>query len=547
MLTKVFSLINQIQIRNSYKIFNKKFFKKNNNSKKIVLIEFNAFNESHVCQSLLANFLSLKFNLKIISYFNYCILSAPLKQTIFQKIKWKLGKILNFKYHGVYKSFGSEEIIRPFIDKKKSQKEIKLFNKIFSKLKSKKDIIKIKLENILIGDLIYDTYLKSHQVSTIDIKEKNFYIMLKDFIHLFYFWKNYFYNNSVHSIIGVHSVYSYGLPLRIAISRKIKAYTINSREVNKITKMNYFPGTNFFDFSKKYKVLSKAIKNTGIKKSKQILKKRVYGYGGISNHLISNISSFHSKKQKSIINQSKKIKILICTRNVFDATHVFGNLLFTDNYDWLHFLGKMSDSLDYDWYIKTHINFDGKFKLYQPKSNKIILSILSNYKKIKILPNNYSHRQIIDEKINFVLTQHGSVGFEYPLFNIPVINASYNNPQVAYKFNINPKNIIEYKKILENLPDLRKKFQINKKEIYEFYFMRHLYQDRNWLFDDMNKMINSIGGWDNLMSEYFYEYSINNLNFKKIRSIYHSFESFIKSDYQSLTIEDTNKVNNKKN
>ncbi len=544
MLSRILSLINQILIRNNYKNFNKKIFKKNNNSQKIVLVEFNAFNESHVCQSLLANFLSMTFNLKILGYFNYCILSAPLKQTISQKIKWKIGKIFNLKYHGVYKSFGSEEIIRPFINAKKSHREIKICNKIFSKLKTKKDILKIKLDNILIGDLIYDTYLKSNQVPTIDIKEKKFYLMLRDFIHLFYFWKNYFYKNNVHSIIGVHSVYSYGLPLRIAISNKIKAYTINSREVNKITKENYFPSTNFFDFPKKFRTLNLSIRNKGIQKAKKILKKRISGIGGISNHLISNISSFHSKKQKKIIKNNKKIKILICTRNVFDATHVFGNLLFTDNYDWLHFLGKMSDKSDYDWYIKTHINFDGKFKLYQPKSNKIILSILSKYKKIKILPNNYSHKQIIDEKINFVLTQHGSVGFEYPLFNIPVINASYNNPQVAYKFNIHPKNIYEYQKILENIHNIKKKIKINKQKIYEFYFMRHLYQDRNWLFNDMNKMINSIGGWDNMMSEYFYEYSMKNLNIKKINSIYSSFENFIKSDYQSLTIMDTGKLKN---
>ena len=55
-------------------------------------------------------------------------------------------------------------------------------------------------------------------------------------------------------------------------------------------------------------------------------------------HLISNISSFHSKKQKSIIKVNNQIKVLICTRNIFDATHVFGDLLFTDNYDWLEFL-----------------------------------------------------------------------------------------------------------------------------------------------------------------------------------------------------------------
>ena len=61
----------------------------------------------------------------------------------------------------------------------------------------------------------------------------------------------------------------------------------------------------------------------------------------------------------------------------------------------------MSENTDYDWYLKTHINYDGKFKLYQPNSNKIIFDIMDKYKKIQILPNNYSHKQIIKEKNKF--------------------------------------------------------------------------------------------------------------------------------------------------
>ena len=65
--------------------------------------------------------------------------------------------------------------------------------------------------------------------------------------------------------------------------------------------------------------------------------------------------------------------------------------------------------------------------------------------------------------------------------------------QVGYKFNFHPKNILEYKKILLNLKKL-KKIKINKNEIFEFYFMRYMYQDRNWLFKNLDKMINDIGG-----------------------------------------------------
>ena len=546
-LNYILKKINNILIRHKYKKFNKKIFSKLKYSNKIILIEFNAFNESHVCQSLLANFLAKKYKLNIVSYFNYCILSAPLKQTFFQKIKWNFGKVLNYKNHGIYKSIGSKKVIRPYIIEKNYENEKKISKSIYKKLKNNNDILKIKLDRILIGDLIYDTFLKSNKIATINIKDEKFIKTLEDFVHLFYYWKNYFKNNNVHSIMGVHSVYSYGLPLRIAISSQIKAYTINSREISKINNKYYFANTNFFDYPKKFKSLKKSIKKKALIESKKIIEKRVSGSGGVGNHLISNISSFHSNYQKRLIKKSNKIKILICTRNVFDATHVFGNLLFTDNFEWLNFLGKLSKLTDYDWYLKTHINLDGKFKLYQPTSNKIIFEIFKKYKNITILPNNYSHKQIINEKIDFVLTQHGSVGFEYPFFGVPVINASHNNPQVAYKFNLHPKNKSDYKNLLMNLKGLKNKLKIDKNEIFEFYFMRHLYQDEKWLFNSPTDMIKSIGGWDNKMNVQFYEYSMKKLNDKKIQDINYSFNKFLKSNYQTITIEDTSNIFKYKN
>ena len=179
--------IGNFLIRQKYKKFNENLFSKLKPSKKTVLIEFNAFAESHVCQSLLANFLAKKFKLNIISYFNYCILAAPLKSTFLQKIRWNFGKFINFKNHGVYKSIGSKDTIRPAIINKNLQKEKRISKLIYKKLKNKNDILKIHMSGVLMGDLIYDTFLKSNKVATIDIKDRRFFALLKDFVHLFYY------------------------------------------------------------------------------------------------------------------------------------------------------------------------------------------------------------------------------------------------------------------------------------------------------------------------------------------------------------------------
>ena len=128
--------------------------------------------------------------------------------------------------------------------------------------------------------------------------------------------EKFFSTNKIHTIIGVHSVYSYALPLRIAINKGINAYTVKSSEISKLTKKIYSVRLIFLIIEKNLK-LNKAKKREGLKLAEQIIKKRTSGVGGISNHLVSNISAFHSKKTKRLIKKSDKIKVLICTRNVF--------------------------------------------------------------------------------------------------------------------------------------------------------------------------------------------------------------------------------------
>ena len=78
--------------------------------------------------------------------------------------------------------------------------------------------------------------------------------------------------------------------------------------------------------------------------------------------LISKKSSFHRRKNKRQISRSSKLKVLVCTRNLFDAVHVFGKQLFIDNLEWLECIGYISNITDYEWYIKTHRLYEGKFK-----------------------------------------------------------------------------------------------------------------------------------------------------------------------------------------
>ena len=83
---------------------------------------------------------------------------------------------------------------------------------------------------------------------------------------------------------------------------------------------------------------------------------RFSGKIGVDMHY-SNKSAYTNVYKQKLIKKSEKIKILIATHCFFDSPHSYGKNIFPDFYEWLDYLGKISNKTDYDWYIKLHPNY----------------------------------------------------------------------------------------------------------------------------------------------------------------------------------------------
>ena len=185
------------------------------------------------------------------------------------------------------------------------------------------------------------------------------------------------------------------------------------------------------------------------------------------------------KSNRTFLEKSNKIKVLVAAHQFNDAVHAYGNFLFPDFFEWMDFLGKCTYKTNYDWYIKFH---PAEFK----SNLKHINYFKEKYPLFKVLPAEVTNTDLIKEKINVVLTVHGSIGYEYPLFNIPVVNAANHGPHKSFNFNIYPKNIKHYKNILLNLKKV-KPAKGKTEQIYIYYIMRHLL-DYN-LLDNFRKTL----------------------------------------------------------
>ncbi len=545
MIKKVINFIKKKIIINEYKIKNREIFKNHyKNSKSEILVEFNAFHSDHIFLSYLSNYFAQKYKSKIIGFHNYSIRISKLNYSLTQTIKWNISKFIKNNNFGIYESFGSQNIIRPVISSSQKIRAGKLFSNSIKGIKSKKSIYLLKFNKIPFGDLIYDTYLKINFVPTVDFNSDKFQTFLLDFIKLIVYWEDYLEKNNVKAVIGVHAQYSYGIIHRIAVFKNIITVMHSEGKLFRITKKNYFQHSEFHSFKKEFKKLPKELKLRALQKGQQLIKNRLGGASGIkSGHTFISKSSFSNNfKKRVLVKKNNKLNILITTQDFFDSINVYGRFFFTDYYEWIKFLAEMSNKTKFNWYIKDHPSYEGKFKRYQPFTSNVTDELCKKYPNLIKIPSDTSHKQIISEGIDYALTVYGSVQFEYPYYGVPVLTASRATPTINYNFCIHSKNYNDYKQKILNLKKVKKK--IDKKSMHEFYFMNFSYHNQDVVYPLYNKFNLKFKKWDLYWSETFYKFWIDNFNTNQHNNILKTIENFINS--KDLTTNITH-LNDKKN
>jgi hypothetical protein len=522
----------------------KRYFENNLKSKKyssnsIILIEFNAFFGSHGFFSLMSYKLTEKYSSNLIAFQNYKLSGMSFKESLFDKIKWIIGKKLGINLFGIYKSFGVKNFIKPYFQKKNKKFIENSYQDILNKIQTKIDILKISVDEIPIGDLIYDGYLKLYGKSTLQIDSDDFKNYLYDFLTIFYFWKDYLNKNDVKCVVGVHARYAYGIIHRLAVYNNIKSLIIIEGKLYNLNKDIMHETSEYKLFKKIFSSFSESQKYRYKKIATKYLNNRFSGkLGNEVKELVLNKSAYSNEFDinNKILNNNKKIKILIATHSLGDASSFWGPGFFPDFYEWLIFLVNISKKTEYDWYIKDH-PYTSDLKLAKSLDRTIQLSkdILKQGKNFNYIDSNTTHNQIISEKIDFVLTVYGTVAMEYAYHNIPVIMATKNCPTSPYNFNIHPENISDYENKLMNLKD--QKIKINKEEVLEYFFMRYIFFDYDVFFENFSSFFdNKENNWDDVDTLNFLDFWSEKVDKKTINNMIKKFDKFLDSNDYSMNI-----------
>jgi hypothetical protein len=481
--------------------------------KPVVLFELNQLRSAHIAYSYLASVLAAEHKARIVAYV------PGFLQGWRQYLYFGLKQALAVDEFRAYSSFGTTEFLALGPTAAQKAKAQVLFETVLPRLQSNRDIEELILEGTLVGDLIYDSYLAKYRRPTIDRRSPEFHDFLLHSIELFLAWNDYFDSHDVRAVNVSHCVYNVAMPLRIAVKRGIPAYQANATHLYHMTEHNMFAYNDFVDFPKRFAALPLDVRTTGVAEAKRRIERRFAGQVGVDMEY-STKSAYGKNEYAQLLRPSPRKKILIATHCFFDSPHSYGNNIFPDFHEWLSFLGEITKVTDYDWYIKTHPD-------YLPGTKEIIDAFVAKYPKFTLLPADSSHHQIIAEGIDLALTVFGTIGFEYAALGVPVINASQNNPHIAYSFNRHAKDVDDYRRMLLNFD--QSDFNIDKQKVCEYYFMRFIYNTENLLFENYYGALEYLGGYISQFQAPVYDRWLQEWSGERHQAIVKALKQYVRS------------------
>lgn len=378
----------------------------------------------------------------------------------------------------LYQSFECNTHLLVRLAKAERKKRHRLFIKFVAAIQTKQDLFDLTLGGVQIGDETYETILRQFSKPTVEVNSfKSRYVLFAALNYYLYF-ENFFALNRVAAVVLSHDIYvSMGILAKIAWKNAVPVYLANGHEMKKTmeSKQEYQEFRNYREY---FSRLPLDEQENGMEWGRAQLNKRLEGQVGV-NMGYSTKSAYTAGAIERQTLSLNKTKIVIATQCFFDNPRAYGGMLFTDFYEWISFLGQISEITDYDWYIKTHRD-------YLPGTIEALKTLCERWPKIKLIDAEASWHQLKEEGVSVALTCYGSVGHELPLLGYKVINAGYN-PHIAYDFNWHPKSIVEYREMLLNLDGLGDIRGLDT--MYEFYFVHYnLIKKGGFLFDSFEEM-----------------------------------------------------------
>ena len=359
-----------------------------------------------------------------------------------------------------YRSIGIRQFLEPAPSQSQFRKAEDFVDEQIEAGIDQHKLEQLYFEGILVGDLLYDDYLRYSNKVTIDIRDSHFRAHFVGFVALVLFWQEFFSLNDVRACFG-QSIYRTAIPTRISISRGLPTFEGGTRLSSSRIRA--------FDYSKEFpELFSKMSPENRLAArhyARSILNERQSGLN--KRFLRADSPKVYGSEKEQLLASGPAV--VIAMHAFTDAPHAYGYGLSPDYWVWLQDLGSVAvqlENLGINWLLKLHPDAT---PLEEQKARKLALDL-----GWEVLDKSFGLKNLADRGVRVALTVNGSIATELPLIGIPVIACSRSYPGSRFPFVEVAENYEavadKLELLLANPPKVLKTGSIP-----EYFFMRWIY------------------------------------------------------------------------
>ena len=449
---------------------------------------------------------------------NSCIIGLNISK-FFNKNPVGLIKQYDFRTEIFLRSFGINKV--HYIPNGNFFSRFKYFFKsinLIGKIKKTDDLLNLKYENIDIGKIVYDHYIRFTGIASIDLITPKILYFLSKALLVQNFSKQLFKSNSFKEVVqSEHQFIPSAVVFQNALVNNCDVFT-SIAQGNKMSVMIYrgikIKYKDRHCFSKDlFNLIYKNYRKKILDETEEILRERFHG--NIRYSVIHHIEEDMENKltaQSNLINNYSKNEL--CRKFNWDINKPIVIIFATDltdgvfKVDWKifkDFLTGLQETLNIikeikniNWLIKPHPN-DVKNNVIT-STEKEVLRLSKIFKNIELFPKNFGNNPL-SKIISAAVTMGGSVGYEFPSQGIPSIICS-GTFYAGHGFNHEASTVDEYKKMLKNADKLTplsvEQIAKAKTIIYIYSILTRVYSPLIPVKEVKDKAYKDINFWKNL-------------------------------------------------
>lgn len=329
--------------------------------------------------------------------------------------KGKLARILGLK-----------TLIVPHLNPH-SDKASELSTQFFAKNPSLRDLERFSIEDFLVGDLIYDAFLRMSKVSTIDLGQKKFRDFFERALAYTLFWQEFFRQHQTYGFIG-SNVYLQGIPQRVAAAAGVKTFDVQGNRIHKV-EVHKPLFSEFSNLREVYNQIekSKSGRATNAAEIEEVL-------SGIAKHAAHLDGTYLQRPPKLIHFPAGSVVAFV--PSLSDSPHTFGIQAFPDPIVWFDFLLQFTSKQSIPFFYKAHP--------VSPMDIQTLRKLASDFPKAVELQTHIQSSAFLDAGPAVVASIRGHVALEAGLRGIPVVLAGINNPYRSFNFALCAEDEEEY-------------------------------------------------------------------------------------------------------